>query len=242
MVNQARQDVLHSCKWGSCKQKFNTNISLWKHVEQHVDNAIPRLTHMVNDDDVNRPHIIQPAHINTSRINPTINVNLMRPVLNSQSTQQTRPPQLQQISQMLTQVSPTITYNTLGVPQLVNTSQGIQPSAGISRSNYLPLTPQFQQMVGGRPAFLIQPQQRQRIQSAGQSSGLQQMIPLGSMPNPITIDDSNFVLGVDPPIVNHQRLGRPPASAINNSVRATQMQKKVANINMNSFLSQNTKK
>jgi hypothetical protein len=51
MVNQTKQNTTHICKWGSCTEKFDSMVSLWKHVEQHVDNATPRLIHLVNDDD-----------------------------------------------------------------------------------------------------------------------------------------------------------------------------------------------
>lgn len=52
MVNQTSQNITHNCKWGGCTDKFDSMLSLWKHVEQqHVDNAIPRLIHFVNDDD-----------------------------------------------------------------------------------------------------------------------------------------------------------------------------------------------
>ncbi|CAG8491477.1 4161_t:CDS:2 [Funneliformis mosseae] len=256
MVNQTRQEVLHSCKWGGCKEKFNSNLSLWKHVEQHVDNAIPRLTHMVNDDDdapaapvtaqynnntgmtsnnsaatsrVNRSHIVQP-HTNTGRINPTMNVNLMRPVLNLQSSHQTRPPQLQQVSHMLTQVSPTITYNTIGVPQFVNTSQRNQPSAG-----QIQIQTAYQQ-------HLSTSAQKPQLQQRHHPSVFTSLLALQYSQQQQQI--SNFVMDVDSPVnVNHQRLGRPPAFTNNDSVRATQMQKKVVNLNMNSqFLSQNTKK
>jgi len=52
MVNQTNQNITHICKWAGCKDKFDSMLSLWKHVEQqHVDNATPRLIHLVNDDD-----------------------------------------------------------------------------------------------------------------------------------------------------------------------------------------------
>ena len=52
MVNQTKQNVIYNCKWGTCTVKLGSMELLWKHVEQqHVDNATPRLVHLVNDDD-----------------------------------------------------------------------------------------------------------------------------------------------------------------------------------------------
>ncbi|RIA87661.1 hypothetical protein C1645_827446 [Glomus cerebriforme] len=264
MVNQTNQTTKHTCKWGTCTDKFDSMLSLWKHVEQqHVDNATPRLIHLVNDDDdipvtspqktmtkssinfvatsqMNQSHVY-PAHMATGvirngvdNVNNGQNMNLMAPNLN---TQQSR---LQPAYLLNPQISPTLSYDQLANTQVFQQTaivssqkQQQQFPLAISSTNYLTL-PQFQQIAVGTQStsFLIQPrpqqQQQQIIQSAGQAS----MVPLGSMPNPITIDDNT--MDVDPPVisVNHQRLGRPPVPPV---------QGQITNLNRQS-LSQSTKK
>jgi hypothetical protein len=137
--------------------------------------------------------------------------------LNLQNMQQS------QIQHMLTsQTSPTITtYDTLGLTYL--TSQKQQLIA-------LP-TARFQQVVP-TPFLLgtqLQQQQQQQIIQSAQSVNA---TPLGSLPNPIPIDDNN-TMDVDLPVinVNHQNLGR------------SLVTQKGANSNRNAqSLSQNTKK
>jgi len=183
----------------------------------------------------------------TSQINQSHNVYPNTGVINTitgntNNGQNIKPTLLQQLMlsqfaqqrpHMLTsQISPSPTIaHTRG--QLVNNTQMIHAAAAYLQNkqqqqyNYL-LSPQFQPMVGTplgtQPSLLLQQQQQLAASQAN-------MIPLGSMPNPITIDDN--MMDVDPPVINiNQRLDHPPV---------IQVQKKDVNLNRQS-LSQNTKK
>jgi hypothetical protein len=163
---------------------------------------------------INQSRNAYPAHINPG--------NLMISNLNLQSMQQS------QLQHMLTsQTSPTITtYDaTRGLTYLTPQKQ---PLIALQAAR-------IQQVVGNPTAYLIgtpiQQQQQQMIQTAQPVNAT----PLGSLPNPITIDDNN-TMDIDPPVtnVNHQSLGHS---------LVTQVQKKDVNLNRNAQpLSQNTKK
>ncbi|GBC08088.1 hypothetical protein RclHR1_00790038 [Rhizophagus clarus] len=212
-------------------------LSLWKHVEQqHVDNAIPRLIHFVNDDDdipvtspqnntamtkssidfvatsqINQSHSVYPAHINTintivggtGNINNGQNLTSMLPNLNLnlQGVQQTTHSRLQQGSHMLTsQISPAITYeDTFG--QFRN--------AQMIQTTYL--SSQTQKQRHQYNNYLLQQnllqQQLQQQQLQQQTLILTGQAMLGSMPNPIPIDDNN-TMDVGSPVINHQTLGQ----------------------------------
>ncbi|GES90693.1 hypothetical protein GLOIN_2v1004476 [Rhizophagus clarus] len=193
MVNQTNQNIIHNCKWVGCTDKFDSMLSLWKHVEQqHVDNAIPRLIHFVNDDDdipvtspqnntamtkssidfvatsqINQSHSVYPAHINTINtiVGGTGNIN------NGQN---------------LTSMLPNLNLNLQDTFGQFRNAQMIQTTY---------LSSQTQKQRHQYNNYLLQQnllqQQLQQQQLQQQTLILTGQAMLGSMPNPIPIDDNN---------------------------------------------------
>ncbi|PKY53682.1 hypothetical protein RhiirA4_472043 [Rhizophagus irregularis] len=261
MVNQTSQNITHNCKWGGCTDKFDSMLSLWKHVEQqHVDNAIPRLIHFVNDDDeipVTAPQnstamtkssidFVATSQINQSHnVYPTVHTGVINTTVSGTGNINN--------GQILIPMLPNLNLNLQGVQQ--TTQSRLQQGSHMLTSQISP-TITYDDTFGRLPNaqmikrqqynnFILQPmvatqsppnllQLQQQQQALIQLTRQPNMRPLGSVPNnPITIDDNNTV-DVGPTVINisNQTLGRPPV---------IQVQKKGSNLNRQS-LSQNTKK
>lgn len=149
MVNRTDIMLEHACKWGSCSEKFNSVSSLWEHVERHIDNAEPRLIHLVNDDDT--LDTLQ-AKIPTSSV-PTTLAEKTRGPFQSTSLQNSSAPtnvdnhsaQITSIQQSTIQFSQQplgntylinqsshVAFNPLGLQQIIRpgpqgVTQGVQP-------------------------------------------------------------------------------------------------------------------
>jgi hypothetical protein len=180
---------------------------------------------------INQSHNIYPAHINTGvivsgtgNVNNGQNLTSMLPNLNLnlQSVQQTTQSRLQQGSHLLSSQIGPITYDELMNAQMIQQTTYLSPQKQQQFNNYL-----YQQTVATQSQLRQQLQQQQLQQQTLILTSQANMIPLGSMPNPITIDDNT--MDVRPTVIN----------TLVPSV--IQVQNKSSNLNRQS-LSPNTKK